>query len=287
MTVITPPRGWLQLRPRELWAYRDLLFALAWRHIQVRYKQAVLGGLWAVLQPVAAAVAFTLVFRRMVGSTGDTPYIVFAFSGVLLWQLLASIVGTGSISLVDNAPLITKVFFPRLLVPLSVVAFSLLDFLIGSTILAVLMIWFRPGVEITVLLLPVAVAGATLCALGVSVFHSALTIKYRDFRFVVPFFIQLWFFLSAETRARCLSDQGFEVPVCIPTDLARFQARPPANPFDWSIRSLVRSLRIRTVRGLDRIAPRPLPPSREFEMLTGMGPHLTAIARRPTGMHGE
>lgn len=195
-TIIGPAQGWIRLMPSNLWAFRDLLVALAWRHIQVRYKQAALGGLWAILQPVAAAAAFTLVFRGMVGSTGETPYLVFAFSGILLWQLLASIVGAGSMSLVDNAPLITKVYFPRLLVPLSVIGFALVDFLVGSTILAGLIIWFNLGVRTNLLFFPIAVAGTVFCALGVSVLLSALTIKYRDFRFVVPFAVQLWFFLS-------------------------------------------------------------------------------------------
>jgi lipopolysaccharide transport system permease protein len=195
-TVITPPSGWLQFRLAEIWTHWDLLTTLAWRHIQVRYKQAVLGGLWAVLQPAAAAAAFTLIFRNMVGSTGAVPYLVFAYSGVLLWQMVASIVGTGSMSLVDNAPLITKVYFPRLLIPLSVVAYSLVDFAIGSIILAGLMLWFGCGLSLAALSLPVAIAGAALCGLGISVFLAALTIKYRDFRFVVPFILQLWFFLS-------------------------------------------------------------------------------------------
>lgn len=195
-TVIAPSNGWLQFRFAELWDNRDLLATLAWRHIQVRYKQAVLGGLWAILQPMAAALAFTLVFRGMVGSTDGIPYLVFAYSGVLLWQLLASIVGAGSMSLVDNAPLITKVYFPRLLIPLSVIAYSLVDFAVGSIILAGLLFWFGSGLGPTIFFLPIAIGGAALCGLGISVFLSALTIKYRDFRFVVPFVVQIWFFLS-------------------------------------------------------------------------------------------
>ncbi len=195
-TFIRPPQRFRSLDLSEIWTYRDLLVSLSWRHIQVRYKQAVLGGLWAILQPAAAAVAFTLVFRGIVGDTDGVPYMVFAFTGMVLWQLVAAVVGSGATSMVDDAPLITKVYFPRLIVPLAVVGFSLVDLLLGLVVLAVIMAWFGVVPGLAVLLLPVAVVGTLVCAVGTAVLLAALTIKYRDFRFVVPFFLQIWFFLT-------------------------------------------------------------------------------------------
>ena len=194
--VIEPPRGWLRVPWRELWDYRDLFLTLAMRHIQLRYRQTVLGGAWAILQPAVAALVFTLVFKDMVGSTHGVPYLVFAYSGTLAWLLLATSVGEAATSMVANTQLITKVYFPRLLVPVSVFGFTLLDFAFGFVILAVLMLWFGLAPSALVLLLPLVVSGIVLCALGVSVFLSALTVKYRDFKFVVPFLLQIWFFMS-------------------------------------------------------------------------------------------
>ena len=194
--VIEPPRGWLRIPWRELWEFRDLWWMLSLQQIQVRYRQAVLGGMWALIQPVAAAAAFSIIFRELIGETHGIPYFLFAYSGTLLWTLVSSTVSEGSISLLKNSLLLTKVYFPRLIMPLSTVGFSTLDLGVGLAVLGVIMGWYRvlPGLE--VLIVPVVLVGTLVCALAVSVLLSALTVRFRDFRFVVPFGLQMWFFLS-------------------------------------------------------------------------------------------
>jgi len=194
--VIGPPKAWPRFEWRELWRYRDLWWMLSLRNIQVRYKQAVLGGLWALIQPLAAALVFTFVFQGMVGETHGVPYIVFVYSGMLAWLLFASSVGSAATNLVDNAPLITKVYFPRLLLPLSVIPFTLVDLIVGSVCLGVLMGWYgvQPGWQIV--MLPLVIFWIVACSMGFAVFLAAVAVKYRDIRFVVPFLLQLWLFLS-------------------------------------------------------------------------------------------
>ncbi len=195
--TIEPSRS-LALRPGELWSYRDLLATLALRNIQIRYKQALLGSMWALLQPTLAAVLFAVVFGRVLGvEAGEgVPYLLFAYTGMLAWTFFAAIVSGAATSLVDNAYLVTKVYFPRILVPASVVGYAGLDLLMGVPILAVLMIVLhhQPGLAAPAALL--ILAGIMICGLGAGIFLSALTVKYRDFRFVMPFLIQIWMFAS-------------------------------------------------------------------------------------------
>lgn len=186
------------LRITELWHYRDLLFTLALRNVQIRYKQALLGGLWAVLQPTVAAVLFALVFGRFLGvkADADTPYLLFAYTGMLVWTFFAAIISGAAVSLVDNAYLVTKVYFPRILVPASVVGYALLDLLVAVPILVLLMALYRhvpgPAAPLAILIL----LGILICALGAGIMLSALTVKYRDFKFVMPFLLQIWLFSS-------------------------------------------------------------------------------------------
>ena len=203
LVTIEPPRGWLRINWRELWAYRDLAWTLAMRNIQVRYKQAVLGGLWAVLQPLVAAGIFTLVFSRLFEKQVEgVPYLLFAFSGMVPWLLFSTTISGAASSLVDNTHLITKVYFPRLLVPLSVTGYTLLDFLLGLAVLGVMLVVYAMLAVYEIVLTPAALAlplvalGILACAVGCGVFLAAMTVKYRDFRFIVPFMLQLWLFLS-------------------------------------------------------------------------------------------
>ena len=197
LVTIEPSRGWLRINWRELWAYRDLAWTLAMRNIQVRYKQAVLGSLWAVLQPLAAAGIFTLVFSRLFEKQVEgVPYLLFAFSGMVPWLLFSATVSGAASSLVDNTPLLTKVYFPRLLVPLSVTGYTLLDFLLGLAVLGVMLAAFGVVPGTAALALPLVALGILACAVGCGVFLAAMTVKYRDFRFIVPFMLQLWLFLS-------------------------------------------------------------------------------------------
>lgn len=210
--VIEPPKGWARLELRELWQYRELLYFLTWRNILVRYKQAVLGVLWAVLNPVITMVVFTVLFNRVLGvdsGSDGVPYAVFTFTGLLPWNLFAtSLSGAGS-SLVGNANLLTKVYFPRLVIPSSAVLSTLLDFLIGFVVLVVLMVAYQVAPTWNVIFLPFFVLLALVTALGVSLWLSALYVLYRDVQYVIPFLVQLWFFLTPVTYPANMIPSGW------------------------------------------------------------------------------
>jgi lipopolysaccharide transport system permease protein len=192
-------RGWAALDLRELWAYRELLFFLTWRDILVRYKQAVLGIAWAVLQPLLTMVVFTIVFNRVLGvqsPSSDIPYAVFSFSGLLPWQFFAGALSRSSLSLVGNANLLTKVYFPRLVIPISAVLAVLVDLGISFLVLMGLMAVYRIAPTWHVVFLPLFVVLALVTALAVTTWLSALNVLYRDVQYVIPFLVQLWMFVS-------------------------------------------------------------------------------------------
>jgi len=197
--VIQPSKGWVRLGLRELWRYRELLFFLTWRDVLIRYKQAVLGVAWAVLQPVLTMVVFTVIFNRLLGVTsGDygVPYAIFAYSGLLPWQLFSGSLQRSGTSLVGNAGLVTKVYFPRLVIPASGVLAALPDFLISSCVLAILMVVYQVTPTWQIVLLPFLVLLALVTAFGVALWLAALNVLYRDVQYIIPFMIQLWMFLS-------------------------------------------------------------------------------------------
>jgi lipopolysaccharide transport system permease protein len=183
---------------RDLWRYRELFFILAWRDVSIRYKQTVIGLAWAFIRPFMTMVVFTVVFGKIakLPSEGAAPYAVMVFAGLLPWTLFASILSDASTSIVGNSNLISKVYFPRLIVPLSTVLVALIDFLVSLAILAGLMIWYgvMPGWQI--LLLPVFVVLAVLCSIGPAMWAAAVLVKYRDFRFIVPFVTQIGLYIS-------------------------------------------------------------------------------------------
>jgi lipopolysaccharide transport system permease protein len=183
---------------RDVWRYRELFFILAWRDVAVRYKQTMLGVAWAFMRPFLTMVVFTVVFGHLakLPPGGDIPYAVMVFAGLLPWTLFSSILGDASSSVMNNANLVSKVFFPRLLVPMATVMVALIDFAISLTILAGLMIWYGvvPGWQL--LLLPVFVALTLAAAIGPALWASALVVKYRDFRFVIPFVVQIGLYAS-------------------------------------------------------------------------------------------
>lgn len=181
----------------DLWRYRELLYFLAWRDILVRYKQTVIGIAWALLRPLATMLVFTIVFGNLAKlPSGGVPYPILVFSGLLPWQFFASALSETSSSLIDNSNLISKVYFPRLIVPISSVIVSFIDFAISGVILIGLMIWygFVPGLQI--LTLPLFILLAFAAAVGAGLWLSALNVKYRDFRYVVPFIVQLGLYIS-------------------------------------------------------------------------------------------
>lgn len=183
---------------RDLWAYRELFTILAWRDVTVRYKQTVIGIAWAVVRPLLTMVIFTTVFGRLAGlpTEGTAPYPVMVFAGMLPWFLFASILGEGSNSIVSNANLVGKVFFPRIIIPASTTLVALVDLAINLVVLAGLMLWFgyAPGWQI--LMLPAFVVLAILASLGPVLFITALNVKYRDFRFIIPFIVQFGLYIS-------------------------------------------------------------------------------------------
>lgn len=182
---------------RDLWRYRELLGFLAWRDVKVRYKQTVLGVTWAMLQPLVTMGIFSFVFGVLAGmGKGNPTYPLIVMAGLLPWQLFSAALSGSSASLVGNAHLVSKVYFPRLIVPLSSLAVALVDFVIVLALYAAMAAWFGLAPDWRCLLLPVFMACALLIALGAGLWLTALTVKYRDFRFIVPFLLQVGVFLS-------------------------------------------------------------------------------------------
>ena len=183
----------------ELWRYRELFGALSWRDLSARYKQTIFGILWAVFQPFVTMVIFTFIFNSLANiQSGDgTPYPIFIYTGLLLWQLFSGIIKDSSQSLVSNSSLIQKIYFPRIIIPSSVVLTALVDFGCGSIILVFLMVWYGFAPHLTgLLILPVLIVCSIFSAMGIGLFLSALNVKYRDVGHIVPFFIQILLFVT-------------------------------------------------------------------------------------------
>lgn len=194
--VIEPGRSDLHYW-RDLWRYRELLFFLAWRDVLVHYKQTAIGVAWAVLRPVFTMAAFSFVFGKIAKLPSDgAPYPLLVFSGLLAWQLFANALAEAGASLVTNSSMVSKVYFPRMLVPASAVAVCVVDFFIALAVFAAFMAWFGRVPDARLLALPLFAVLAALLALGAGLWIAALNVKYRDFRYVVPFMIQLGLFVS-------------------------------------------------------------------------------------------
>jgi lipopolysaccharide transport system permease protein len=182
---------------RDLWRYRELFYVLAWRDISVKYKQTAIGVLWALIQPVATTLIFTFIFGRVANMpSGGVPYAILVSAGMLPWQFFSNAVSSSSQSLVTNSNLISKVYFPRLIVPASAVATSSIDFLISFLVTIGIMAYYHYLPPIQILLLPFFIALAFLSALGPGLIITALNVKYRDFRIIVPFLIQFGIYVS-------------------------------------------------------------------------------------------
>jgi len=195
--LIEPPGGWVSPRVSELWEYRELLYFLVWRDVKVRYKQTVLGVLWAGLQPLLTMLLFWALFGRLAGIKSDgIPYPIFAFSALLIWTFFANAITHGSTSMVGSSNLITKVYFPRMIIPMAAVGAGLVDLIISFPLLVVLSFYYGVDLRWTTLMVPVLVLLTTLLAVGVGMWLSGLNVKYRDVRFALPFVVQLWMFAS-------------------------------------------------------------------------------------------
>lgn len=196
-TVIERQKGWRTLDLREVWAYRELFWVLVAKDIKVRYKQTVLGVGWAVIQPVATMLLFSLVFGRLAKIPSDGfPYPIFVYAGLLPWTFFAGSISSSSSSLVGQQQLISKVYFPRLIIPLSSVGAGLIDFAISAVVMLLLMVYFGVGWSINMLAVPFLILAVILVALGVGTLLAALTVTYRDFRYVIPFMVQFWMFAT-------------------------------------------------------------------------------------------
>jgi lipopolysaccharide transport system permease protein len=195
--VIRPATGWAPLRLRELWEYRELLYFLTWRDIKVRYKQTALGAAWAIIQPFFTMVVFSVFFGRLARLPSEgVPYPVFTYCALVPWTYFATALTQSSNSLVDHARLITKVYFPRLLVPAAAVIAGLVDLAIAFVVLVGMLLWYGVSPGPAVLLLPLLALLATLTALAVGLWLSALNVQYRDVKYTIPFLVQVWLFVT-------------------------------------------------------------------------------------------
>lgn len=195
--IIEPEKRWVALELREIWDYRELLFFLMWRDIKVRYKQTALGAAWAVIQPLFLMLVFSLFFGRLAKVPSDgLPYPIFVYAALLPWQLFAFALSESSNSLVSNERLVTKVYFPRLVIPAASILAGLVDFAISFCVLLLMMAYYRITPTLAIVLLPFFILVALTTALGAGLWLSALNVQYRDVRYTLTFLTQLWLFLT-------------------------------------------------------------------------------------------
>jgi len=197
VTLIEPRRGWNMLNWRELWAYRELLWVLTARDVKVRYKQTVLGAAWAVIRPLLTMVIFSIVFGQLAKMPSDGyPYPVFVYAALLPWTFFSAAITSSGQSLVGSANLVSKVYFPRLIIPLSSIGAGLVDLAIATVVLLAMMAWYGVGFTWNLLAAPLLLAGVVFVALGVGTLLSALTVAYRDFTHLTPFLVQIWMYIT-------------------------------------------------------------------------------------------
>ncbi|MGZ5443025.1 MAG: ABC transporter permease [Thermoanaerobaculia bacterium] len=197
VTVIEPPASWRAVDWRELWEYRELLWVMTTRDIKVRYKQTVLGAGWAVIRPLLTMIMFTVIFGKFAKMPSDGfPYSIFVYSALLPWTFFSTAVTAGAQSLVGAAPLLSKVYFPRLIIPLSSIGGALVDFLVSAGLLLLMMVWYGVGWTVQLALaLPLLVL-LVVVAVGIGTLLSAVTVTYRDFTHITPFMVQIWMYVT-------------------------------------------------------------------------------------------
>ena len=183
---------------RDLWRYRELFYILSWRDIKVRYKQTVLGAAWSIIRPLLTTIIFTIVFKRIANMNypGDAPYMLMVFAGMLPWQFFSNALSESSGSLIGNSNLITKVYFPRMIIPASSVITSMVDFAISFGILLCMFAWFRYLPSWNIIFLPLFILLAFTCAFGIGLYLTAVNVRYRDFRYIIPFIVQFGLYVS-------------------------------------------------------------------------------------------
>ena len=237
--VIESEESGVQLNLGDLWAYRELLYFLTLRDIKVRYKQTLMGAVWVVIQPLMTMLIFTLIFNKFARlNTGDIPYPLFAYAGLLLWTFFSNAVTSGTFSLVNNSHLVTKVYFPRVFIPAAAVGAGLVDLGIASLLLIGLAIYYGVSPSWSALMLPVIVLLAAMLALGTGMLVSALTVKYRDLRHALPFVMQFWMFASPVIYPMSIVPPEWRWILLInPMTglLEGFRAALTGQTFDWTI----------------------------------------------------
>lgn len=237
IVVIEPSKSWVAVNLRDLWNYRDLLYILMMRDIKVRYKQTVLGAAWAIIQPLFTMLVFTIFFGKLAGLPSDgVPYPIFAYAGLLVWTFFSNSVTTSGNSLVGNSNLITKVYFPRMVIPIASVAAGLLDFAIAFGLLIVLMFYYGIGLSVNMLMLPVLILLTSLLAIGIGMWMSALNVKYRDIRYVLPFAIQIGMFASPIIYPASMVPENWRWLMWLNPFAGQVEAYRSAffgKPFDW------------------------------------------------------
>lgn len=209
---IRPPKKWVPINFRELWQYHELLYFFTWRDVKIRYKQTALGFLWAIIQPLFMMVIFTLFFGNLAKIPSEgIPYPLFNFAALLPWTLFAEGLLRSTTSMVTNANIMTKVYFPRLIMPISGILSPLVDFAVAFVILIIMIVFFGFLPTIAIVLLPLFILLAILTSLSVGLWLSALNVKYRDFQYTIPFLIQIWLFASPVVYPSSLLPEQFRL----------------------------------------------------------------------------
>jgi lipopolysaccharide transport system permease protein len=238
-TYIKPSRSWVSFDLKDLWTYRELLYFLAWRDVKIRYKQTAIGVLWAILQPVLTTAIFTILFSNFARfETKDVPYPLFALSGLMIWLFVHTSITMASNSFVGNVNLVTKVYFPRLIVPIAATLAGLVDLIFSLAILIILMIYY--GVELTwqIALAPVFLLLAITQTIAFGTLFSALNVRFRDVKFALPFILQIWMIVSPIFYpTSILSDKWLIVFAVNPLTgiLDGFRSALFGTPFNWRI----------------------------------------------------
>ncbi|HOS82940.1 MAG TPA: ABC transporter permease [Methanolinea sp.] len=212
VTIITPPKKWVPIDFKELWEYRELLYIFTWRDVKLRYKQTALGAAWAIIQPLFAMVIFTVIFGGFAKIPSEgVPYPLFSLAALLPWTLFAEGLSRSTLSMVQNQNILTKVYFPRLIMPLSGILSPLVDFCVSFSILVVMMAYYGFMPTVNVIFLPLFILFAVLTSLSVGIWLSALNVMYRDFQYTVPFLVQIWLYASPVVYPSSLLPEKWQV----------------------------------------------------------------------------
>jgi lipopolysaccharide transport system permease protein len=238
ITRIEPKRGWFRIDLAELWQYRELFYFLTWRDIKIRYKQTAIGVFWVVLQPILTTAIFTILFSRYSGFTTDVPYALFTFSGLLIWLFAHTAISMASASFVNHTNLVTKVYFPRLIVPAAATLASLFDLLVGLPMLAALQAYYGIAPSSSILLAPVFVVLAFILAAAVGTLFAALNIRFRDVKFALPFLLQVWMIATPVFYPLTVLSERWQIVFALNplTGIVEgFRSSIFGAPFDWRL----------------------------------------------------